>query len=185
MESNFLPFFCKAQYFDDLRPYGLDADFIGQTIHTTNKKKYNDTVNISIFPDKVEIFSISQIGGAYCDDGQNYKNIVKISKISELPKSLNAPGGRKVAGSNPVTPTTFSLSISNSYRSSSFLKISKNQKCAYNVLIRNQNWSQMVLKSHTLEPDFLCKFDKPVVSAMYIGPSGLGTFVTQKATDIF
>ena len=77
--------------FSDLRQYGLGADFNGQAVHTTLNGKYNDTVNLSLSPttilDKnnnninatvIAAFSISEIGGAYCDSGQNYWNILQL-----------------------------------------------------------------------------------------------------------
>ena len=74
--------------FGDLRPYHPDAaSFIGQAWHLTEKATYNDTLNFLILKDSpnatMRTFSISQIGGAYGDDGQNYKN------IAVLLKSLN------------------------------------------------------------------------------------------------
>ena len=70
--------------FGDLRPYGVDADFIGQAIHTTYAPNYyNDTIDFAISPNgdtgsSINIFSLSLIGGAYCNDGQNYFNIVQL-----------------------------------------------------------------------------------------------------------
>ena len=69
--------------FADLRPYGKPIDYIGQAIHTTINGMYNDTVNFSLAPTDnngtvVAAFSISQIAGAYCDDGQNYWNILQL-----------------------------------------------------------------------------------------------------------
>ncbi|GMI10927.1 hypothetical protein TrVE_jg5872 [Triparma verrucosa] len=69
--------------FGDLRPYGKPIDFIGQAVHTTINGVYNDTVNFSLAPvseneTEVMAFSISQIAGAYCDDGQNYLNILQL-----------------------------------------------------------------------------------------------------------
>ncbi len=75
--------------FGDLRPYHSDdVSFIGQAFHVTAKGTYIDTVNLLIGPEKVKptrlrAFSISQIGGAYCDEGQNYKNIVALVKSLE------------------------------------------------------------------------------------------------------
>ncbi|RNA10892.1 glycosyl hydrolase [Brachionus plicatilis] len=72
----------------DLRPYNISCNFILQGIHTTLVKKYNDTLNFAIFPEtsqkyfqsRMRAFSISQIGGAYCDEGQNYKNLIYLIK---------------------------------------------------------------------------------------------------------
>lgn len=73
--------------YTDLRPYNKSAHFISQGIHTTFKRQYNDTVNFVIKPvdsrniqSKLTAFSISQIAGAYCDDGQNYKNLIALVK---------------------------------------------------------------------------------------------------------
>ena len=69
--------------FGDLRPFGKPIDFIGQAVHTTINGMYNDTVNFSLAPKadngtEIAAFSISQIAGAYCDDGQNYWNILQL-----------------------------------------------------------------------------------------------------------
>jgi len=74
--------------FGDLRPYHPDAvSFIGQAFHQTEKKTYTDTINFLLLKESgsatLRAHSISQIGGAYGDDGQNYKN------IAVLLKSLN------------------------------------------------------------------------------------------------
>ena len=71
--------------YTDLRPFNVSAQFISQGIHTTFKRQYNDTVNFNIkqinsTKSKLTAFSISRIAGAYCDDGQNYKNIVTLVK---------------------------------------------------------------------------------------------------------
>ena len=61
------------------------VDFIGQTWHATADGKYNDTINFTLAPigkNKegcvIKAFSISQIAGAYNDEGQNYFNIVQL-----------------------------------------------------------------------------------------------------------
>jgi hypothetical protein len=70
--------------FGDLRQYPDHPDFIGQAWHTTKNGLYNDTINFTLFPTDdgsstaLHAFSISQIGGAYGDDGQNYFNIVQL-----------------------------------------------------------------------------------------------------------
>jgi len=65
--------------FGDLRPFGAPVDFIGQAEHTTINGMYTDTVNFTLEPvdggTVVKAFSISQIAGAFGDDGQNYWNI--------------------------------------------------------------------------------------------------------------
>ena len=69
--------------FSDLRPYNLSVDFIGQTHHLTYKRQFTDTQDYTISSTTyqgapavaIKAFSISQIGGAYGDAGQNYKNL--------------------------------------------------------------------------------------------------------------
>mmetsp|Transcript_19173 Transcript_19173/g.38774 ORF Transcript_19173/g.38774 Transcript_19173/m.38774 type:complete len:164 (-) Transcript_19173:225-716(-) len=67
----------------DLHPLGVPL-YIAKTIHTTSKRIYNDSIDMTITDsDKgavLRAFSISQIGGAYCDAGQNFKNIVTLMK---------------------------------------------------------------------------------------------------------
>ena len=75
---------CGTSGFGDLRKYSKPVDFIGQAFHTTKNGKYVDTINMTIAPidggqsSQIVAFSISQIGGAYGDDGQNYYNIVSL-----------------------------------------------------------------------------------------------------------
>jgi hypothetical protein len=72
--------------FADLRVYHPPGNpyFIGQTWHTTKNGLYNDTINFTLTPaasdgsTRLVAFSISQIAGAYGDDGQNYFNIVQL-----------------------------------------------------------------------------------------------------------
>jgi hypothetical protein len=68
--------------FADLRPYSKPVDFIGQAFHTTKNGMYVDTINLTIAPvengSKIVGFSLSQIGGAYGDDGQNYFNLMSL-----------------------------------------------------------------------------------------------------------
>ena len=71
--------------FADLRPYHPDEiSFLGQAHHLTAKRTYTDTVNLLILKESptanLRAFSTSQIGGAYSDGGQNYKNIVVLLK---------------------------------------------------------------------------------------------------------
>lgn len=72
--------------FADLTQYNLTVSYIGQVYHTTASGTYNDTVDFTMAPDPatggsfLKIFSISQIGGAWCDSGQNYKNVVTLVK---------------------------------------------------------------------------------------------------------
>ncbi|XP_064600882.1 uncharacterized protein LOC135467051 [Liolophura sinensis] len=67
----------------DLRKDKAKADFILQGWHTTLKNHYNDTLDFTLVPTNdtysiVNAFSISQIATAYCDAGQNYKNIIAL-----------------------------------------------------------------------------------------------------------
>jgi hypothetical protein len=70
--------------FSDLRPYNITPDFLGQAWHTTVNGMYNDTVNMLLTPSddgkSTSVFatSVSQIGGAYGDNGQNYYNIYQL-----------------------------------------------------------------------------------------------------------
>mmetsp|Transcript_116000 Transcript_116000/g.308533 ORF Transcript_116000/g.308533 Transcript_116000/m.308533 type:complete len:187 (-) Transcript_116000:92-652(-) len=67
--------------FADLRPFKKPVDFIGQAYHVTSgSKHYNDSVAFTVAPKAdggsvVKAFSMSLLGGSYCDNGQNYKNI--------------------------------------------------------------------------------------------------------------
>ena len=71
--------------FTDLRPFNISGvSFLGQTHHLTAKRTYTDTQNWLIGPGTykgrdgtvIKAFSTSEIGGAYGDAGQNYKNLV-------------------------------------------------------------------------------------------------------------
>lgn len=93
----------------DLRPYNLTsgAMYMIQAIHTTLVMRYNDTLDFVVVSTSSspplfsvvrvrtqscfrinrilknkpgQIFSVSQIQGALCDAGQNYKNIVGFIK---------------------------------------------------------------------------------------------------------
>ncbi|XP_078588804.1 uncharacterized protein LOC144869407 isoform X2 [Branchiostoma floridae x Branchiostoma japonicum] len=74
----------------DMRTYNSTASFILQGVHMTYVHRYNDTLNFVLTDDMkpsihplgttLHAFSISQIAGAYCDDGQNYKNLVGFVK---------------------------------------------------------------------------------------------------------
>ncbi|XP_064602455.1 uncharacterized protein LOC135468241 isoform X2 [Liolophura sinensis] len=77
----------------DLRPYNTTADFVLQAWHTTLKNHYNDTLDFTVLPSStgftsVTAFSISQIAGAYCDAGQNYKNLVGYVKGLNTPYQM-------------------------------------------------------------------------------------------------
>jgi len=69
--------------FGDVRPYG--GGWIGQVKHTT-VGGFVDQVNFhiqqgdGIWGSKIAAFSVSEIGGALQDNGQNYKNIVMALK---------------------------------------------------------------------------------------------------------
>nr|XP_054766108.1 uncharacterized protein LOC129273082 [Lytechinus pictus] len=69
---------------DDLRKYKVKADFILQGWHRTKEQHYNDTLNFAFSTMDsfclVKAFSISQIAGAFCDAGQNYKNLIGLTK---------------------------------------------------------------------------------------------------------
>jgi len=76
--------------FADLRPFHINVDFQGQTIHTTRVARYNDTINMSILPTSestciLRAGSLSLIGGALGDHGQNYKNIICMVKAVGIP----------------------------------------------------------------------------------------------------
>lgn len=70
--------------FADLRAYSKPVDFIGQAIHTTTgENHFEDSVSFTIAPtasggSHIQAFSLSLIAGAYCDEGQNYYNIMHL-----------------------------------------------------------------------------------------------------------
>ena len=69
--------------FADLTPYSKPVDYIGQAIHTTTgENAFDDSVSFTIAPkgtgSEIAGFSYSLIAGAYCDDGQNYFNIMQL-----------------------------------------------------------------------------------------------------------
>jgi len=71
--------------FADLRPFHPEqVSFLGQAWHATQKLTFNDTLNLLILKESphatLRAFSTSQIGGAYGDGGQNYKNIAVLLK---------------------------------------------------------------------------------------------------------
>jgi hypothetical protein len=73
---------------EDLTPYKepSGASYLTQGAHSTLVHHYNDTLNFLILAEhdtgyaNVRAFSISRIWGAYCDEGQNYKNLVGFMK---------------------------------------------------------------------------------------------------------
>lgn len=81
---------------DDLRPYDKPVHFIGQAYHYSAVSHWQDTVDFTIAPSddsddgdsKLFMFSISNIGGAYGDDGQNYNNIMQLVSSLGLPYSM-------------------------------------------------------------------------------------------------
>ena len=96
-------------FYDDLRPYNIDVDFIGQSYHVADKGTYTDTQNWVVFPEekggsKIIGFSISQIGGAYGDNGQNWYNINNVfSTTFPDSKVLHVDGSCKVQSSSKAT----------------------------------------------------------------------------------
>ena len=73
--------------FADLRPFNVSRDFIGQAYHmTSGEAHYNDSINVNTVAAEggsvVEFTSISLIGGALGDAGQNYKNIAMLAKAT-------------------------------------------------------------------------------------------------------
>lgn len=84
----------------DLRPYNLSdhSQFIMQGIHSTLVNHYNDTLNFLLISHDskntmVHAFSISQIATAYCDEGQNYKNLVGYVKGLNVPHTMKVDFG--------------------------------------------------------------------------------------------
>jgi len=77
--------------FGDLTQFGSPqgTDWIGQAFHTTSgPAHYVDTLNFNIKSERdgaaslVRAFSLSQIGGALGDNGQNYKNVMTLMKAA-------------------------------------------------------------------------------------------------------
>lgn len=94
--------------FADLIPYNKSVDYIGRFKHTT-VGNYTDTINIIVAPRttvdsaatsvQVRAFSISDIGGAYCDSGQNYKNLVALFRCLDFEWTMEHADG-SCAGSD-------------------------------------------------------------------------------------
>ncbi|XP_062507139.1 uncharacterized protein LOC134183570 [Corticium candelabrum] len=66
---------------EDMTHDNMTAKYIIQSNHMTLVHHYNDTQNFLLYADNemsttVRAFSISKIYGAYCDYGQNYKNLI-------------------------------------------------------------------------------------------------------------
>jgi len=77
----------------DHRMYSSPIDFIGQTYHYTSVAHWQDTIDFTISPEdsedsKLLMFSISDIGGAYGDSGQNYNNIMQLVSSLGLDYSM-------------------------------------------------------------------------------------------------
>ncbi|XP_077992359.1 uncharacterized protein LOC144446466 [Glandiceps talaboti] len=72
----------------DLRKYNVSAQFLLQGQHMTLVHQYIDTMNMAFYYGDdgkrmgtlLHAFSISNIAGALCDAGQNYKNLVGFVK---------------------------------------------------------------------------------------------------------
>merc|ERR1712194_215120 len=95
--------------FGDLSKFHIPdgVQYIGQVHHfTSGPKHYEDTIDFTIYDrqpasgSSIHAFSLSLIGGAYGDNGQNYKNIVtamkafgKYSKL-DVDHSCPAPKGQ-------------------------------------------------------------------------------------------
>merc|ERR1711937_566643 len=85
--------------------------FIGQVNHMTNGTyHFNDTVNFNLVEGKtsdetmITAFSISLIGGAYGDAGQNYKNI-KMAMDAAFPNAKVNISEGNIEGSCPAPNT--------------------------------------------------------------------------------
>jgi hypothetical protein len=92
--------------FGDLSQFGSPqgTDWIGQAHHTTSgPAHYVDTLNFNIKKGDghslVRAFSVSQIGGALGDNGQNFKNIITLVKAA-FGEDFN---GQSVDGSCPAS----------------------------------------------------------------------------------
>ena len=81
--------------FASLVGFGAPVDYIGQVHHmTSGPAHYNDTIDMTVRSSGdgviVKLFSLSLIGGALGDAGQNYKNIVQITEA--VTDAVNAVG---------------------------------------------------------------------------------------------
>eukprot|EP00161_Ancyromonas_sigmoides_P025876 TRINITY_DN880_c0_g1_i2.p1 TRINITY_DN880_c0_g1~~TRINITY_DN880_c0_g1_i2.p1 ORF type:complete len:193 (-),score=105.82 TRINITY_DN880_c0_g1_i2:55-561(-) len=72
--------------FADLRPFNVTAQFQGLATHTTLSGTYTDNVYMTVYPGYTIMHSISLIGGAFGDAGQNYKNLHNI--FTSIPVSI-------------------------------------------------------------------------------------------------
>ena len=93
-------------FYDDLTNYNVpnDAKFIAQSFHVTDNGQYTDTQQWVVYPhgtgSKIVGFSISQIGGAYGDDGQNWFNLNSVfTKAYPASKVMHADGSCQAASS--------------------------------------------------------------------------------------
>lgn len=85
----------------DYTSANISAQYVIQGWHTTLTHHYNDTMNLVIYANpegpktssRVSAFSTSQIGGALCDAGQNYKNLVGFVKGLKVPYASVAVHG--------------------------------------------------------------------------------------------
>eukprot|EP00040_Diaphanoeca_grandis_P038628 m.256924 g.256924 ORF g.256924 m.256924 type:complete len:177 (+) comp34830_c0_seq1:1-531(+) len=83
--------------FANLKPFAIDV-YIGQAHHLTEKKTFTDTINFNVANNmdadgQLKAFSISQIGGAYGDSGQNFKNIIGLVKGTGLKYTITSNEG--------------------------------------------------------------------------------------------
>ena len=79
----------------DLRPFNVSADFIGQARHfTQGETRYEDVIDFNIKATatgaRVTFFSLSLIGGALGDAGQNYLNIYQIADATFTSEDMAA-----------------------------------------------------------------------------------------------
>eukprot|EP00241_Pyramimonas_parkeae_P010246 CAMPEP_0114250178 /NCGR_PEP_ID=MMETSP0058-20121206/14557_1 /TAXON_ID=36894 /ORGANISM="Pyramimonas parkeae, CCMP726" /LENGTH=230 /DNA_ID=CAMNT_0001363813 /DNA_START=115 /DNA_END=807 /DNA_ORIENTATION=+ len=95
--------------FASLEAFPVPAAFIGQGTHTTRVERYNDTLNFAVYKtsateSKVTAFSISNVGGALGDEGQNYSNLEELVQslgmvFSEEPvMGCSSTGGSESVG---------------------------------------------------------------------------------------
>uniref|UniRef100_A0A7S2UYH6 Uncharacterized protein n=1 Tax=Fibrocapsa japonica TaxID=94617 RepID=A0A7S2UYH6_9STRA len=82
-----------------LKEFPVPVDYIGQAYHTSAIKHYVDTVDFTIEASTLydgailKMFSISQAGGSYCDEGQNYNNIMTLVTALGLDFKTKQPDG--------------------------------------------------------------------------------------------
>lgn len=97
--------------FANLMHYNKSVDYIGRFKHTT-VGNYTDTLNLIVAPRnstgtthavQVRAFSISEIGGAYCDEGQNFKNLIALFRCLDLEWTMEHADGSCAGGSIEVS----------------------------------------------------------------------------------